>query len=101
MDSVFGDVKKIYGALQPALQDLAPQQLQGGLDKLGSAVMKGVQGYENVRSRIDDAEGQAMGEIGNVMNKMGEVRGKLQDQNVNLNRFSFVYILSKLLYRCQ
>ena len=61
MDSVFGDVKKIYGALQPALQDLAPQQLQGGLDKLGSAVMKGVQGYENVSNRIDDAEGQAMG----------------------------------------
>ena len=52
--------------------------------------MKGVQGYENVRSRIDDAEGQAMRKIGNVMSKMGEVRGKLQDQNVNLNRFSFV-----------
>ena len=61
MDSVFGDVKKIYGALQPALQDLAPQQLQGGLGKLDSAVMKGVQGYENVRNRIDDAEGQAVG----------------------------------------
>ena len=90
MDSVFGDVKKIYGALQPALQDLAPQQLQGGLGKLDSAVMKGVQGYENVRNRIDDAEGQAMGKISNVMNKVGEVRGKLQDQNVNLNRFSFV-----------
>ena len=90
MDSVFGDVKKIYGALQPALQDLAPQQLQSGLGKLDSAVMKGVQGYENVRNRIDDAEGQAMGKISNVMNKVGEVRGKLQDQNVNLNRFSFV-----------
>ena len=91
MDSVFGDVKKIYGALQPALQDLAPQQLQSGLGKLDSAVMKGVQGYENVRNRIGDAEGQAMGKISNVMNKVGEVRGKLQDQNVNLNRFSFVY----------
>ena len=90
MDSVFGDVKKIYGALQPALQALAPQQLQSGLGKLDSAVMKGVQGCENVRNRIDDAEGQAMGKISNVMNKVGEVRGKLQDQNVNLNRFSFV-----------
>ena len=27
MDSVFGDVKKIYGALQPALQDLAPSTI--------------------------------------------------------------------------
>ena len=94
MDSVFGDVKKIYGALQPALQDLAPQQLQGGLGKLDSAVMKGVQGYENVRNRIDDAEGQAMGKISNVMNKVGEVRGKLQNQDVNLIRSRFVYFFS-------
>ena len=63
MDSVFGDLKKIYGAVQPALQDLAPQQLQGGLGKLDNVAMKGVQGYENVRNRIDDAENQAMGQV--------------------------------------
>ena len=44
MDSVFGDVKKIYGALQPALQDLAPQQLQGGLGKVGQRGDEGCPG---------------------------------------------------------
>ena len=90
MDNVFGDLKKIYGAVQPALQDLAPQQLQGGLGKLDNVVMKGVQGYENVRNRIDDAENQAMGQVSNVMNKVGEVQGKLKAQNVDYSRFNFV-----------
>ena len=52
--------------------------------------MKGVQGYENVRNRIDDAENQAIGQISNVMNKVGEVQGKLKAQNVDYSRFSFV-----------
>ena len=90
MDNVFGDLKKIYGVIQPAIQDLAPQQLQGGLGKLDSAVMKGVQGYEGVRNRIDDAENQAMGQVSNVMNKVGEVQGKLKAQNVDYSRFNFV-----------
>ena len=90
MDNVFGDLKKIYGAIQPAIQDLAPQQLQGALGKLDNVVMKGVQGYENVRNRIDDAENQAMVQVSNVMNKVGEVQGKLKAQNVDYSRFNFV-----------
>ena len=84
MDSVFGDVKKIYGALQPALQDLAPQQLQGGLGKLDSAVMKGVQGYEGIRNKIDDAEQTMVNKVGDVMSKVGGVQKTLKDQGVNL-----------------
>ena len=87
MDQMFGDAKKIYGAVAPAIQDLAPQQLQGPLDNLRGGVMKAVQGYENIRNRIDDAENQAVSKVGDVMSRVGGVQRKLQDQGVN---FSFV-----------
>ena len=87
MDQMFGDAKKIYGAVAPAIQDLAPQQLQGGLSKIHDNVMKGVQGYENIRNRIDDAQNQAVSKVGEVMSKVGGVQRQLQDQGV---KFSFV-----------
>ena len=68
---MFGDMKKIYGAVQPALKDLAPQQMQGGLAKLDSAVMKGVQGYEGIRNKIDDAEQTMISKVGAAMAKLG------------------------------
>ena len=34
LDSMFGDAKKIYGAIAPAIQDIAPAQAQGGLAQL-------------------------------------------------------------------
>ena len=87
MDQMFGDAKKIYGAVAPAIQDLAPQQMRGGLSKIHDNVMKGVQGYENIRNKIDDAEHQAVSKIGDVMSKAAGVQRKLQDQGV---KFSFV-----------
>ena len=87
LDSMFGDAKKIYGAVAPAIQDLAPQQMRGDLTKIHDNVMKGVQGYENIRNKIDDAEHQAVSKIGDVMSKVGGVQRKLQDQGV---KFSFV-----------
>ena len=87
MDQMFGDARKIYGAVAPAIQDLAPQQLQGGLSKIHDNVMKGVQGYEGIRNKIDDAEHQAVSKIGDVMSKVGGVQRKLQDQGV---KFSFI-----------
>ena len=87
MDQMFGDAKKIYSAVAPAIQDLAPQQMRGGLSKIHDNVMKGVQGYENIRNKIDDAEHQAVSKIGDVMSKVGGVQRKLQDQGV---KFSFV-----------
>ena len=87
MDQIFGDAKKIYGAIQPAIQDLAPQQLQGGLASMHGGVMKAVQGYENIRNKVDDAEHQAVSKVGEVMSKVGGVQRQLQDQGV---KFSFV-----------
>ena len=87
MDQMFGDVKKIYGAVAPAIQDLAPAQAQGGLAQLDKMMMKGVQGYENIRNRIDDAENKAVSKVGEVMSKVGGVQRQLQDQGV---KFSFV-----------
>ena len=85
MDHNFGDAKKIYGAIQPAIQDLAPQQLQGGLASMHGGFMKAVQGYENIRNKIDDAENQAVSKIGDIMSKVGGVQKQLQRQGYNFN----------------
>ena len=85
MDQMFGDVKKIYGAVAPAIQDLAPAQAQGGLAQLDKMMMKGVQGYENIRNKIDDAENQAVSKVGDIMSKIGGVQKQLQGQGYNFN----------------
>ena len=85
MDQMFGDAKKIYGAVAPAIQDLAPQQLQGPLDNLRGGVMKAVQGYENIRNKIDDVENQAVSKVGDIMSKVGGVQKQLQGQGYYFN----------------
>ena len=47
--------------------------------------MKGVQGYENIRNRIDDAENSAISKVGEVMSKVGGVQKKLKDQGYNFD----------------
>ena len=81
LDGLFGDIKKIYGTVRPALTDLAPAQMQSGLSKMDNVMMKGVQGYEGIRNKIDDAETK----VGDVMSKVGGVNRKLQDQGYNFN----------------
>ena len=85
IDNMFSDVKKIYGTVAPAIQDLAPSQAQGGLAQLDKMMMKGVQGYENIRNRIDDAESQMIGKVGDVMSKVGGVQQKLKNQGYNFD----------------
>ena len=85
IDNMFSDVKKIYGTVAPAIQDLAPAQAQGGLAQLDKIMMKGVQGYENIRNRIDDAESQMIGKVGDVMSKVGSVQQKLKNQGYNFD----------------
>ena len=85
IDNMFSDVKKIYGTVAPAIQDLAPSQAQGGLAQLDKIMMKGVQGYENIRNRIDDAESQMIGKVGDVMSKVGGVQQKLKNQGYNFD----------------
>ena len=89
LDRTFGDIKKIYGTVAPAIQDLAPEQAQGGLNKINQFMMKGVQGYENIRNKIDDAENQMIGKVGDVMSKVGGVQQKLKNQGYN---FDFAYL---------
>ena len=85
IDNMFSDVKKIYGTVAPAIQDMAPAQAQGGLAQLDKIMMKGVQGYENIRNRIDDAESQMIGKVGDVMSKVGGVQQKLKNQGYNFD----------------
>ena len=82
---MFGDAKKIYGAVAPAIQDLVPQEMQGPLENLRGGVMKAVQGYENIRNKIDDVENQAVSKVGDVMSKIGGVQKQLQGQGYNFN----------------
>ena len=85
LDRTFGDIKTIYGTVAPAIQDLAPSQAQGGLAQLDKMMMKGVQGYENIRNRIDDAESQMIGKVGDVMSRVGGVQQKLKNQGYNFD----------------
>ena len=85
LDRTFGDIKKIYGTVAPAIQDSAPEQAKGGIDKINKFMMQGVQGYENIRNRIDDAESQMIGKVGDVMSKVGGVQQKLKNQGYNFD----------------
>ena len=67
IDNMFSDVKKIYGTVAPAIQDIAPAQAQGGLAQLDKMMMKGVQGYENIRQKTDNAENQMISKVGDVL----------------------------------
>ena len=84
-DRTFGDIKTIYGTVAPAIQDLVPEQAKGGLNKINQFMMKGVQGYENIRNKIDDAESQMIGKVGDVMSKVGGVQQKLKNQGYNFD----------------
>ena len=85
LDRAFGDIKTIYGTVAPAIQDLAPTQARGGLAQLDKIMMKGVQGYENIRNKIDDAENQAVSKVGDIMSKIGGVQKQLQGQGYNFD----------------
>ena len=87
MDNLYSDMKKVYGAVQPALKDLAPQQMQGGLSKLDNAVMQGVQGYDGIRNKIDNVEQSIITMAGDVMSKLGGVQKTLKDQGIGLGRY--------------
>ena len=77
-------LKRLIGAIAPAILDLAPAQAQGGLAQLDKMMMRGVQGYENIRNRIDDAESQMISKVGDVMSKVGAAQKKLQGQDIIL-----------------
>ncbi len=77
MDSIVSDVKKIYGAVQPALKDMAPERLQGNMDLLDSNVKRGVERYDNIRNKIDTGEQK-------IRENVGRVIGDLKKANVDI-----------------
>ena len=76
-------MKKVYGAVQPALEDLAPPQFQGGLGKLDNLVAQGTKGYEGIRNKIDNVEESMITKAGDVMSKIGGVQKTLTDQGID------------------
>ena len=80
-DKMVGRAQQLYGILQPAVQAMAPQQMQGVLKNIDTGVGKGLQGYSNIRHRIDDAEGQAIGKIAGVMGNVQGIAGNLRQAN--------------------
>ena len=47
--------------------------------------MTGVQGYEDIRNKIDNAENQMISKVGDVMSKVGGVQQKLKNQGYNFD----------------
>ena len=55
-DDIFSKFKDVYKEVQPALQDVAPAQLKETLGKIDAGVKRGMEGYGNVREKIDQAD---------------------------------------------
>ena len=79
MDDIIKKGMGIYNTIAPAIKDIAPQQMQGGLSKIESGVKKGSQTYDKIRGHIDATEGQVMG-------KVNEVNRKLMDQGMDFSK---------------
>ncbi len=76
-DSIVGDIKKIYGAVQPVLREMAPGRLQGNMDLLDSNVKRGVERYDNIRNKIDTSEQK-------IRDNVGVIASNLKKQNVDI-----------------
>ena len=63
----------IYDALKPALKDLAPETMQGGLNKLNSHVERAQGKYNNLRNKIDSGEQRVSQNIGQVMGNLRKI----------------------------
>ena len=71
---IFSKFKNVYNTFQPAIQDVAPQQLQDIIGKVDQGIKSGIEGYGNIREKIDHAENILVQGVGNVLgaiNKSG------------------------------
>ena len=57
----------IYNAVKPALQHLAPEAMQSGLEKLDTQVNKAQDKYNTLRNKIDSGEQKIRDNVGMVM----------------------------------
>ena len=60
----------IYNAVKPALQNLAPEAMQSGLEKLDTQVNKAQDKYNTLRNTIDSGEQKIRDNIGMVMGNL-------------------------------
>ena len=60
----------IYESLKPALQNLAPEAMQQGLQKLDTHVGKAQDKYNQMRNRIDTGEQKIRDNVGMVMGNL-------------------------------
>ena len=60
----------IYNAVKPALQNLAPEAMQSGLEKLDSQVNKAQDKYNTLRNKIDSGEQKIRDNVGMVMGNL-------------------------------
>ena len=67
----------IYEAVKPALQNLAPEAMQAGLQKLDTHVDKAQDKYNTLRNKIDSGEQKVRENVGMVM-------GNLKKKNINI-----------------
>ena len=67
----------IYDAIRPALQNLAPESMQQGLNKLNTHVERAQDKYNTLRNKIDQGEQKVVSNIGQVM-------GNLKKKNIDI-----------------
>ena len=60
----------IYDAVKPALQNLAPEAMQSGLEKLDTHVNKAQDKYNTLRNKIDSGEQKIRDNVGMVMGNL-------------------------------
>ena len=76
-DDIFSKFKNVYNKVQPAIQDVAPQQLKDTLGKVDQGIKRGMEGYGNIREKIDHAENKLVQGVGNVMGALNKSGIKL------------------------
>ena len=74
-DDIFSKFKHVYNKVQPAIQDVAPQQLKETLGKIDQGVKRGMEGYGNIREKIDHADQKLTEGSHKLMNAIGGERG--------------------------
>ena len=55
-DDIFSKFKNVYNKVQPALQDAAPEKLRDTFGKIDQGIKQGMEGYGNIREKIDHAD---------------------------------------------
>ena len=89
MDKGMKTGSDIYQSIKPALQNLAPAQMQDSLQKLDSHVGKAQDKYNTMRNKIDQGEHHIASNVGMVMGNL-----KKKDIGIGLNYFFSGYYIT-------